>query len=77
MPQPRISIQPVPLQAGQPVPWHSWHSTSISAEGSVNGKKEGRNRTLVVGVKNRCAKWTNVAFRSTNEIPSSTASPSI
>ena len=77
MPQPRISIQPVPLHAGQPLPWQSWHSTSISAEGSVNGKKEGRNRTLVVGEKNRWAKWVSVALRSTKVMPSSTASPSI
>ena len=76
IPHPRISIQPVPLHAGQPLPWQSWHSTSISAEGSVNGKNDGRNRVLVVGPKNRCAKWISVALRSTNEIPSSTASPS-
>ena len=77
MPQPRISIQPVPLHAGQPLPWQSWHSTSISADGSVNGKKHGRKRVCVVGAKKRCAKWISVALRSTKEIPSSTASPSI
>ena len=51
MPQPRISIQPVPLHAGQPLPWQSWHSTSISADGSVNGKNDGRNRVLVAGAE--------------------------
>ena len=77
MPQPRISIHPVPLHAGQPLPWQSWHSTSISADGSVKGKNDGRNRVRVLGEKNRWAKWISVALRSTNEIPSSTASPSI
>ncbi len=43
----------------------------------MNGKKEGRKRTLVVGEKNCRAKWSSVAFRSTKEMPSSTASPSI
>jgi hypothetical protein len=43
----------------------------------VKGKNEGRNRVLVLGEKNRWAKWISVALRSTNEIPSSTASPSI
>jgi hypothetical protein len=36
-----ISIQPVRLQALQPLPPQSWHETSTSAEGSVKGKKEG------------------------------------
>ena len=43
----------------------------------MNGKNEGRNRIFVDGEKNRRAKWISVALRSTNEIPSSTASPSI
>ncbi len=77
MPQPRISIQPVPLQAPQPAPWQSWHSTSISADGSVNGKNEGRKRTAVDGEKKRRAKCVSVALRSTNDTPSSMASPSI
>src|SRR3954471_1426979 len=38
MPQPRISTQPVCLQTLQPVPPHIMHVTSISADGSVNGK---------------------------------------
>ena len=41
----------MPLHAGQPLPWQSWHSTSISADGSVNGKNDGRNRVLVVGAE--------------------------
>src|SRR5207245_2327314 len=37
MPEPRISIQPVPLQAAQPEPPppQIWHCTSISADGSA------------------------------------------
>src|SRR5690349_24500366 len=76
MPDPRISIHPVFLQPEHPVPWQSWHSTSISADGSVNGKKLGRNLVFVFP-KKRFAKFTSVAFRSTKLIPSSTESPSI
>src|SRR6266540_4315989 len=77
IPDPRISIHPVCLQAGQPLPLQSWHCTSISAEGSVNGKYDGRNRTAVSRVKKRRAKVASVALRSTNVMPSSTARPSI
>ena len=38
MPQPKISIQPVPLHMRQPAPWQMPQLTSASAEGSVNGK---------------------------------------
>ena len=38
MPAPSSSIQPSPLQVGQPTPPHLWHWTSISQEGSVKGK---------------------------------------
>ena len=77
IPEPRISIQPVCLQAAQPEPPQIWHCTSISADGSVNGKYDGRNRTLVVGEKMRRANVASVALKSTNVIPSSTANPSI
>ena len=77
MPEPRISIQPVCLHAAHPEPPQIWHCTSISADGSVNGKNDGRNRTFVVGEKMRRAKVARVALKSTNEIPSSTANPSI
>src|SRR5450756_1620659 len=76
MPEPSISDQPVFLQAAQPEPLHSVHSTSISADGSVNGKKLGRKRVRV-DPKNLLAKWVSVAFRSTKLIPSSTDRPSI
>src|SRR5256885_7358754 len=79
MPEPRISIQPVCLQVAQPppVPPQIWHCTSISADGSVNGKNDGRNRTRVSAVKKRRAKEARVALKSTKLIPSSTARPSI
>jgi hypothetical protein len=77
MPHPRISIQPVPLHAAQPVPPQTPHRTSISADGSVKGKNDGRNRTARSGPNSRWAKWVRVAFRSTKPIPSSTASASI
>jgi len=65
------------LQAGQPVPWHSWHSTSTSADGSVNGKNDGRKRTFTPAAKKRRAKKVIAALRSTKLMPSSTHSPSI
>src|SRR5213075_631265 len=77
IPEPRISIQPVCLQAAHPDPPQIWHCTSISAEGSVNGKYDGRNLTLVVGEKMRRANVASVALKSTNVMPSSTAKPSI
>src|SRR5207245_9993279 len=77
MPEPRISIQPVCLHVGQPVPPQIWHCTSISAEGSVKGKNDGRKRTGVSAAKKRRAKVASVALKSTKLIPSSTASPSI
>src|ERR1700753_304116 len=47
MPQPKISTQPLYLHILQPAPLQMVHDTSISADGSVNGKYEGRKRTLV------------------------------
>ena len=37
MPAPRIVIQPVREQAGQPEPPQTRHSTSKATDGSVNG----------------------------------------
>jgi hypothetical protein len=52
MPEPRISSHPEALQTRQvcpvfidPLPPHMTHWISISALGSVNGKKLGRKRT--------------------------------
>src|SRR6201998_230233 len=47
MPQPSISTQPVYLHMLRPGPPQMVHDTSISADGSVNGKYDGRKRTLV------------------------------
>ena len=47
MPQPSTSIQPVPLQTRQPLPWQLKQVKSTSALGSVKGKKEGRKRTSI------------------------------
>ena len=44
-----ISSQPVPLQMLQPLPWQMLQLTSISLEGSVNGKYEGRILICVSG----------------------------
>src|SRR5438876_113725 len=81
MPEPRISIQPVCLQVAQPppappVPPQIWHCTSISADGSVNGKNDGRNRTRVSAVKKRRANVASVALKATKGMRSSTARPS-
>src|SRR5947208_15653601 len=76
MPEPRISTQPVCLQTAQPEPPQTPHCTSISAEGSVKGKKLGLKR---VGRRPKIllAKRVSIALRSTKLIPSSTHSPSI
>ena len=47
MPAPSSSIQPSPLQVGQPLPPHLWHWISSSQLGSVKGKWWGRNRVTV------------------------------
>ena len=49
MPQPRISIQPVPEQIAQPLPRQNGQVMSTSADGSVKGKKLGRRRISGVG----------------------------
>src|SRR4029079_11756944 len=74
MPQPRISIQPVCEQVGQPPPPQAAQVTSTSAEGSVKGKNEGRSRTSVVGEKSRLQNASSVPFRWPKVIPSATAS---
>jgi hypothetical protein len=51
--------------------------TSISALGSVKGKKPGRKRTRVLRPKKRRANSARVALNSRKSIPSSTARPSI
>ena len=52
------------------------HETSTSADGSVNGKNEGRKRVFVSGPKKRRTNSLIVALKSRKVMPSSTASPS-
>ena len=47
MPEPRISSQPLCPQTRQPRPPHMTQRISTSADGSVKGKKLGRNRNVV------------------------------
>src|SRR4029078_473065 len=74
---PPISFQPVCLHIAQPAPSHCQQLKSISALGSVYGKKLGRKRTREGG-ENICrAQASSVPFRSASEIPSPTTSASI
>ena len=76
IPAPSSSIQPSPLQVGQPLPPHLWHCTSISQEGSVKGKWWGRKRVLVSGPYSRWATVARVPFRSAMVTPLSMTMPS-
>src|SRR5205085_9394332 len=51
IPHPPSSIHPVWQQVRQPSPLHTAQVTSNSAEGSVNGKYDGRNREWMAGPK--------------------------
>ena len=63
MPHPRISTHPVCLQKPHPFPPHKWHEMSISAEGSVKGKYDGRNRMRVSGPNSSRAKYKKRLFQ--------------
>ena len=65
------------LHVAQPLPLQIWHCTSTSADGSVNGKNDGRNRATVSRAKNRLRKKSIPALKSTKVTPSSTTRPSI
>ena len=58
-------------------PSQAKQETSSSALGSVNGKKWGRSRTVVLARRTPRAKWERVPLRSENVIELSTARPSI
>ena len=64
MPAPPISIQPVPLHVRQPAPPQNTQVKSISADGSVNGKNDGRSRTPIFSPKKRRAKCRSTPFKS-------------
>src|SRR5690349_10500909 len=63
-PQPPISIHPELLHILQPLPLQMGHVQSTSAEGSVNGKKLGRNRVFKLLPKNSFTKKLIVPFKS-------------
>ena len=69
MPQPPHSTQPAP-------PFFSGNHTSISADGSVNGKNDGRSRVVDSGPNIARAKWSSVPFRCAMDRCRSMASPS-
>src|SRR5574344_756777 len=70
IPQPITSSHPVYLQRLHPFPLQL-HDTSISAEGSVKGKKEGRKRIRVCSPNISLAKKSSVCFKSANDTFSS------
>src|ERR1700712_1675663 len=57
IPQPKISTHPVYLHMLQPLPLQMVQEISISADGSVNGKYDGRKRAFVPSPYNSCTKW--------------------
>ena len=69
MPQPPHSTQPGP-------PFLFGNQTSTSADGSVNGKKCGRNRVRAVGPNSERANASSVPRRWAIVSPRSTARPS-
>jgi hypothetical protein len=83
IPEPRISIQPTPLQSGSrepsgsfPLPPQRKQETSTSTLGSVKGKNPGRKRVSRSGPKIPRASSSSVPFRSASVMSSPTASPS-
>src|SRR5882762_11247584 len=76
IPEPAISTQPLCLQMLQPLPLHIKQDISISALGSVKGKKEGRYLILMSLPYISCAKWYSVCFKSANPTFLSTYNPS-
>src|SRR5438132_1082083 len=76
MPEPRISSHPPCLQSRQPAPSQTKQSTSTSAEGSVNGKNDGRKRIRDAGPNIWRANSASVPLRSPIVMARSTASPS-
>ena len=76
MPAPRISIHPVLLHTLQPFPPHITQDISISALGSVKGKKLGLSLTFVSGPKTLWMKSSSIPLRSLMRICLSTINPS-
>src|SRR6266851_1364702 len=61
----------------RPLPPQIGHVTSNSADGSVNGKNEGRNLECIPAPKNAVVKASIVPARSPKVMPRSTTRPSI
>src|SRR4051812_33322277 len=76
IPEPSTSSHPVFLHTRHPLPPHFTHEISTSADGSVNGKNDGRNRVLVPTPKNASTNAASVPFSSANVTSLSTRSPS-
>ena len=76
IPQPMISSHPFRPHVEQPFPRQAAQAMSTSADGSVNGKKCGRNRVFVFGPKSCFRHTSTTPLRSANEVRSSTRSPS-
>ena len=62
-PQPATSTQPVFLHTRQPEPPQETQEMSTSAEGSVNGKYDGRRRIFTSFSNSSCMKPCSTAFR--------------
>ena len=77
MPAPSTSIQPVPLHIRQPSPWQFAQVRSTSADGSVNGKNDGRKRVRMPSPYIWRANSSSVPFRSPMVMFSSMTRPSI
>ena len=77
IPQPIISNHPVPLHTPQPLPPHIEHETSTSADGSVNGKYDGRIRICACSPKSSLANYSSDCFMSANDTLRSIYKPSI
>ena len=77
MPHPSISTQPVCLQKPHPTPPQMWQEMSISADGSVNGKYDGRRRIFVSGPNSSRANVSITCLRSVKLTFSSMYKPSI
>ena len=75
MPQPEISSQPVCLQMRQPAPSQNTQDMSTSADGSVNGKYDGRSRIFRSRSKNACTKPCRMAFMFAKLMSSSDHEP--
>ena len=81
-PQPPHSIQPSPRQVRQcstvvdRAAAHEAAQVDLGADGSVNGKYDGRNRVVIPSPNSAAAKWSSVPLRCAMVMPSSTTRPS-